>query len=214
MRSGALRSLSRCTPRSRTSASTSARVVCDSSTWPPWPTAAMRAPLCTSRPTYPSSVSRGSPVCSPIRTRIGPSASARWPSDAAATASDARAKATKNASPCVSTSTPSCSANAARSRRRCSCSASPYSSPSSCSSRVEPSTSVNNNVTTPVGRSRTIAHDHGATPLRCPARLSPSRQRRCAFELMQGPANKPVKSPAWEAQPGVEGSRVPRLVVT
>ena len=125
MRSGALRSLRRCTPRSRTSASTSARVVCDRSTCPPWPTAAIRAPLCTSRPTYPSSVSRGSPVCSPIRTRIGPSASARWPSAAAATAFDARAKATKNASPCVSTSTPSWSANAARSRRRCSCSAVP-----------------------------------------------------------------------------------------
>ena len=45
MRSGALRSLSRCAPRSRASWSTSARVVCDSSTWPPWPTAAMRAPL-------------------------------------------------------------------------------------------------------------------------------------------------------------------------
>jgi hypothetical protein len=42
----------------------------------------------------------------PIRTRIGPSASARWPSVAAATPFDARANATKNASPCVSTSIP------------------------------------------------------------------------------------------------------------
>ena len=40
VRPGALRSLSRCTPRSRTSASTSARVVSERSTWPPWPTAA------------------------------------------------------------------------------------------------------------------------------------------------------------------------------
>src|SRR6266571_4469673 len=40
MRSGALRSLRRWTPRSRTFASTSARVVCDRSTCPPWPTAA------------------------------------------------------------------------------------------------------------------------------------------------------------------------------
>ena len=48
------------------------------------------------------------PVCRPIRTRTGPPASARCASAAAATASDARANATKNASPCVSTSTPSC----------------------------------------------------------------------------------------------------------
>ena len=45
-------------------------------------------------------------------------------SAAAATASDARANATKNASPCVSTSTPSCRRQASRSARRCSASTS------------------------------------------------------------------------------------------
>jgi N-acyl homoserine lactone hydrolase len=34
---------------------------------------------------------------------------------------------------------------------------------------LEASTSVNSNVTTPVGRSRTIAHDHAAATLCCPA---------------------------------------------
>ena len=64
-----------------------------------------------------------SPVWTPIRTRSStPSGQRREASDrcaltAAAIASLARAKATKNASPSVWTSRPSCSSNAARSRR-------------------------------------------------------------------------------------------------
>ena len=62
--------------------------------------------------------------------------------------------AKKNASPCVSTSTPPSAAQASRIRRRCSASASAYpSAPSSCSSFVEPSTSVKRKVTVPEGRS-------------------------------------------------------------
>src|SRR5919201_4054463 len=92
-----------------------------------------------------------------MRTRTGP-ASASVAALAAASASDARENATKNASPCVSTSTPLCCANASRNTRRCSASASAYASPSSCSSRVEPSMSVNRKVTVPEGSSATGVH--------------------------------------------------------
>ena len=51
-RSGRVRSLSRCSPRSRNSTSgTSSRVTCETSTCPPCPEAAMRAARCTSMPT-------------------------------------------------------------------------------------------------------------------------------------------------------------------
>src|SRR5437764_352906 len=68
------------------------------------------AAAATSRPTYPSDEGSGSPVCSPMRTRtVTPSGQiwvkrACWAATAAETASVARAKATKKASPCVSTS--------------------------------------------------------------------------------------------------------------
>ena len=55
--------------------------------------------------------------------------------------------------------------SASRITRRCSASASAYASaPSSCSSLVEPSTSVKRNVTVPVGRSR-ARRDHAARVL-------------------------------------------------
>ena len=51
----------------------------------------MRAPRCTSMPTYPSSAALvGSPVCNPIRIDTGPARSALWMSAAAVAASDAR----------------------------------------------------------------------------------------------------------------------------
>jgi hypothetical protein len=51
-----------------------------------------------------------------------------------------------------------CSAQASRTTRRCSASASAYpSAPSSCKSRVDPSTSVKRKVTVPVGSSFRIA---------------------------------------------------------
>ena len=49
-RSGAARSLSRCSPRSTQSPATSARVAADTSTCPPCPAAEMRAARCTSIP--------------------------------------------------------------------------------------------------------------------------------------------------------------------
>ena len=76
------------------------------STCPPCPAAHTLAARCTSTPTYPSDVTIGSPVWIPMRTLTGPSASAACAPSAAATASEAREKATKKASPCVSTSTP------------------------------------------------------------------------------------------------------------
>src|SRR5215208_2620825 len=89
-----------------------------------------------------------------MRTRIGP-ARAWQASVAAETAPAGDANAAKNASPCVSTSTPPCRANAARSTRRWSLSAAAYgSTPSSCNSFVEFSTSVKRNVTVPRGSSR------------------------------------------------------------
>ena len=103
---------------------TSAAVASERITWPPCARAATRAPRWTSIPTYPSAVAVGAPVWRPIRTRIGPPASASLATRAAATAPAAVGKATKNASPCVSTSTPPWSANAARRTRRCSASAS------------------------------------------------------------------------------------------
>src|SRR6266702_2016716 len=84
----------------------------------------MRAARCTSRPTYPSGVNDGSPVCRPMRTRTatpsgqGWAARARCASTTANTASVARAKATKKLSPWVSTSWPFHSWKVARSRCR------------------------------------------------------------------------------------------------
>jgi hypothetical protein len=125
------------------------------STCPPCPAAAIRAARCTSRPTYPSSVTSAVPVCSPIRTRIGPAASACVASAAHASAPRAVGNATKNASPWVSTSTPPWRAAAARNTRRCSARAALYlSTPSSPSRRVDPSTSVNRKVTVPEGGPR------------------------------------------------------------
>ena len=80
----------------------------------------------------------------------GPSAS--WKVPAASSAPVAVGNAAKNASPWVSTSTPPWRTNASRRSRRCSPSASAYAaSPSSWRSFVEPSTSVNRNVTVPRG---------------------------------------------------------------
>ena len=78
----------------------------DRSTCPPCPAAAIGA-RCTSMPTYPSSVGGARPCGLPCGRGSVCRAQRRWTAAAAATASVARAKATKNASPCVSTSAPS-----------------------------------------------------------------------------------------------------------
>ena len=109
----------------------------------------------------------GVPVCIPIRTRIGPPSSPACPSAAAATAPGAVGNATENESPCVSTSTPPWRSNTARSTRRCSANASAYrSGPSPCNSRVDPSTSINTNVTVPLGSSRTAPVNRRRRPPR------------------------------------------------
>ena len=75
----------------------------------------------------------------------------RWISSAHSTACFAPANAAKNASPWVSTSWPACPAMAARTSRRCSASTCAYRSRSALTSRVDPSISVNKNVTAPPG---------------------------------------------------------------
>ena len=164
IRSGARRSLRRCWPRSRSetpsgsSPSTSARVVSLSSTWPPWATAAMRAVRLMATPMTSLPVDSISPVCRPIRTRIGAAcgqgsaASARCASAAADRASIARRKMTKNESPSVPCSCPPYARFAARTMARWRSRRSRYGPvPSSSSMRVEPSMSLNRQVTVPVG---------------------------------------------------------------
>ena len=185
------KSLSRCCPRSRSVAeavsSRSGAVVGETRICPPCPSAAMRAARCTSRPTYPSVVTVATPVCSPFRTRIGPVARAPAAASAAVAAPSAVGKATKNASPCVSTSTPPALATASRSSRRCSSSAAAYSSgPSSCSSRVEPSTSVKRKVTVPLGRSARIRPLRGRSQPRASANRSAAKSMsssECAADI-------------------------------
>ena len=118
IRSGRPRSFSRCTPRSVSAAPsgsqsrTSAAAVSDTSTCPPYPTAATRAARCTSRPTSPAAVCSASPQWMPIRTRTRSppgqacAARARCISSTAATHARGEANTAKNASPCVSTSLP------------------------------------------------------------------------------------------------------------
>ena len=107
-RTGPSKSLRRCCPRSRSgSESRSAAVVGETRIWSPCASAAMRAPRWTSSPTYPSVVRVGAPVCRPMRTLTLPAASSSRAARAAAVAPPAVGKAMKNASPWVSTSTPS-----------------------------------------------------------------------------------------------------------
>jgi hypothetical protein len=118
IRSGRPRSFSRCTPRSASDAPagsasrTSVAAASDTSTCPPYPTAATRAARCTSRPTRPVAVCAASPVCTPIRTRTRSppghacAASARCICVAAATHARGEENTAKNASPWVSTSRP------------------------------------------------------------------------------------------------------------
>ena len=88
----------------------------------------------------------------------GWAASARCVATAARIAPDAVGNATKNESPSVRISTPPCSATAVRTISACRSSwRTNPSRPSSWSSSVDPSMSVNRNVTVPVGRSRIIS---------------------------------------------------------
>ena len=100
-RSGAGRSLRRCSPRSFTLAPdgiarlTSARVASDARIWPPRAADMIRAARWISMPTYPPAASAASPVWMPMRTLTtaprghGSVAMARWIRMAAPTASPA-----------------------------------------------------------------------------------------------------------------------------
>ena len=96
-----------------------------------------------------------------MRTRMGrrpghdSAATATWTSAAAATADAALSNTANNPSPRFSTSTPPCASNAARSSSLCRSRASPSTAPPPNSFRrmVEPSMSVNRNVTVPPGSS-------------------------------------------------------------
>src|SRR5689334_9334694 len=79
------------------------------------------------------------------------SASARCAATAPATASRARVKEKKKASPCVSISWPPAEPSVSRRMLRSRPRTSEYRSPSSRSSAVDPSMSVNRNVTVPLG---------------------------------------------------------------
>ena len=126
IRSGRPRSFSRCTPRSASAAPggrpsrTSTAAASETSTCPPCATAATRAARCTSSPTSPVAVRAASPQWMPIRTRTGSPpghacpAMARCNASTAATHPRGEENTAKNASPCVSTSRPSCAARADR----------------------------------------------------------------------------------------------------
>jgi hypothetical protein len=116
--SGRPRSFSRCVPSSRSAAPggrasrTRTAAASDSSTWPPWATAATRAARCTSRPTRPVTVFAASPVWTPIRTRTrspsghGCDSMACCICATAATQAFGEANTAKNASPWVPASSP------------------------------------------------------------------------------------------------------------
>ncbi len=126
MRTGAVRSLSRCSPRSTSRTPSTgwsdsrSRVRLDARIWPPWATAAIRAARLMLSPTRLPPLCSAAPELMPIRTRIGASSghgsawTARWPATAASIAVDASGKATKNESPSVPCSTPPYAAHASR----------------------------------------------------------------------------------------------------
>ena len=122
----------------------------------------------------------------------------RLPFGAAATASLARVNTAKKASPCVSTSRPSCAANAWRISRRCvSSNPAQATSPNAWLNFVEPSTSENKNVTVPWGSVRM-------------RRILPATSRRQAISdppwiCMHNTTRQSPESPAIQS-PGTPGA--------
>src|ERR1700686_4865233 len=84
----------------------------------------------------------------PIRTG---NSSARWAAAAASTADLGEANAAHTPSPVCLNNQPPCASIAPRSAKSCAASATRIASASASHRRVEPSTSVNKNVTTPEG---------------------------------------------------------------
>ena len=140
--------------------------------------------------------SRPRPMCRPIRTRTtassgqGSSARARWAATAAATADRALRNTTKNESPSVPCSSPSCASNAARSSARC----------RSRSSRVARGADA----FLEAGRALDVAEQEGRGPRRPPGavRSSGACHRRYRFSG-SGP---PVRSRSRPASPRMTAS--------
>ena len=136
----------------------------------------------------------------PIRTRtVVPAADnrpaiERCTAAAESTAAGAMGKAAKNASPSVETTTPSWLSIAARRISLCASRIPRYSEPSRARCRVEPSISVNMNVTVPVGR----------------ARLDGVATRRAMCRLVSQGATKPSMR---EGDDRFDGERVGRELV-
>lgn len=116
----------------------------------------------------------------------------RWASAAAATASGAAGKITKNESPSVPCSWPRCAANAVLSSARCRSRMSRYGPvPSSISRRVEPSMSLNRHVTVPTSRS--AGGDSELTDLTAPGVSGawPRSGRATGRPSRAGPSGRP-----------------------
>src|ERR1700742_2809907 len=162
-RSGRGRSRSGWVPRSVSKtpggswSTTNGSVAPDNTVCPPWARSRNRAARLIGGPMeLPSSRSRTSPVCTPMRKLIGAS-DARCRSNAQATASEARANAiTKlSPSPCSTGRTPSCATIAAVTAWSRSATAAIISPGWVSHSRVEPSMSASSKVTVPGGSSLT-----------------------------------------------------------
>ena len=180
-------------------------VASEHSTWPPWAAAAIRAARCTSGLAYSPADGLGvaGVQAHPYRRpRLRVSASRVRPARAAprrrrATASAASANATKIESPSVNSGTPPCSdERVARNNRRCSSSTGRYPAPSIRARRVEPSMSVNRNVTNPLGRLR--RNTETSAPLEVTLML-PQRQLTATSEETgsSGRLNDDLRAATW-----------------
>ncbi len=143
-----------------------------------------------------------------MRTRTCPSfgqlctAIARCESTAARAADAASAKLRKNSSPRQSTSPPPWSDAARRISARCSASTTPYATPSRCRISVEPSMSVNRNVT---GCATTRVYEQtGRTAAESAGSLE-QRRYRCPAEL--GLERSPPPTSGLVAQCGRRDTR-------
>ena len=172
-RSGALRSFSRCRPRSRTSTPARSAVACDSSTCPPCPAAAIRAARCTSIPDValvgPQRLPGVQPHPHPDRTACkARAAHPRQPPRHRRHGQTPRRKRRPGCRPRPrhAAATPRAThAGARQAPRR-------TRHPAPASSRVDPSMSVKRNVTVPVGSSG------------CTRRFSPVARRTTRARLI------------------------------
>ncbi len=164
-RSGADRSFSRCSPRSRSpSVPSRAAVEAETRTWPPWPQAAMRAARWTSTPTYPSSAHvRRAGVDAHAHTH-GAGGKTQLCVDGGLERGRRRRERRRRAHRPVCRPRPrrGCRRPGARHGGARRAPVRTRLAPSSRNRRVEPSTSVKRNVTVPEGRSCRTASSSSA----------------------------------------------------